>query len=235
MTFARGIGEFWQRRLEARLLGVYVIGSLAHGGFSARYSDIDMAVLAEGGLSQDDLAAMRAAATALSPPHAAKLSLFWADRAFSMGRFPPLDRVDYVDHAQPVVERERVLPPRPARDDIRAYLRGQPFESWRDGSQKFAAAETLPPGDHKPYIRCLLYPARLMLSWATGCMASNDDAVAFLRTEAPAGLDVDLIERALHCRQAGTDPDALFPARTKLPDQVAVCARVLEGLPRAGK
>ena len=62
MQFAQGIGEFWQRRLEARLLGVYVIGSLAHGGFSARYSDIDMAVLGEGGLSQDDLAAMRAAA-----------------------------------------------------------------------------------------------------------------------------------------------------------------------------
>jgi len=231
MEFARGIGEFWQRRLEARLLGAYVIGSLAHGGFSSRYSDIDMGVVAEGGLSADDLAAMRAAAAALSPPHAGKLSLFWSDRAFSTGRFPPLDRVDYVDHAQPLVERERVLPPRPTRDDIRVYLRGQPFEGWRDGSQKFSVAETLPPGDHKPYVRCLLYPARLMLSWATGGMASNDDAVAFLRTEAPAGLHVDLIERALRCRQAAADPDFLFPERTKLPDQVAACARVVEGLP----
>jgi predicted nucleotidyltransferase len=235
IAFARGIGEFWQRRLEARLLGAYVIGSLAHGGFSSRYSDIDMGVVAEGGLSPDDLAAMRAAAAALSPPHAAKLSLFWSDRAFAVWRFPPLDRVDYIDHAQPLVERERVLPPRPSRDDIRAYLRGQPFESWRDGSQKFAAAETLAPGDHKAYVRCLLYPARLMLSWATGRMASNDDAVAFLRSEAPAGLDVDLIERSLRCRQAGADPDGLFPERVKLPDQVAACARVVEGLPRSGK
>ncbi len=235
MHFARGIGDFWTRRLEARLLGVYVIGSLAHAGFSARYSDIDMGVVAEGGLAPDDVAAMREAAAVLSPAHAAKLSLFWSDRAFAMGRFPPLDRVDYLDHAEPLFERERVQPPRPSRADIRTYLRGQPFESWRAGSQQFAAAATLPPGDRKPYIRCLLYPARLMLSWATGGMASNDDAVALLRTEAPAGLDVDLIERALRCRQAAADPDFLFPERAKLPGQVAACARVVEVLPRSGK
>ena len=228
MEFARGIADFWQRRLAARLLGVYVIGSLAHGGFSRRYSDIDMALVAEGGLSDADLAAQRTAAVALSPPQAAKLSLFWADRAFTTGRFPPLDRVDYFDHAQPLVERERerVRPARPSLAEIRAYLRGQPLESWGDACQKFAAAAVLQPADHKPYIRCLLYPARLLLSWATGGMASNDDAVARLAGEAPPGLDVDLIARALKCRHDAADPDGLFADRAKLPGQFAACARV---------
>jgi hypothetical protein len=225
MAFARGIGQFWQDRLEARLLGVYVLGSLAHGGFSSRYSDIDMGVVAESGLAQADIDAMRAAAHALSPLLAPKLSLFWSDRAFSMGRFPPLDRVDYLDHAQALAERERVRPPRPSLAEIRTYLRGQPFESWRDASRKFATAETLSPADHKPFIRCLLYPARLMLSWSTGRMDSNDAAVVSLGGEAPPGLDVGLIERALRCRHDAADPDFLFPERGKLPGQHEACAR----------
>lgn len=228
-AFARAIAEFWQRRLEARALGVYLLGSLAHGGFSSRYSDIDMGVVAEGGLAPDDIDAMRQAASAVSKPHAAKLSLFWTDRGFAAGRFPPLDRVDYLDHAVPLFERERVRPDRPAVSDIRAYLRGSPFASWTEKTREFAAAATLLPADHKPYIRCLLYPARLLFSWSSGAMGSNDDAVSFLRKEAPHGLDVDLIARALDCRHAAADPDFLFAERAKLPGQHAACARVVEG------
>jgi predicted nucleotidyltransferase len=33
------------------LLGAYLIGSLAHAGFSRRYSDIDIALVTETGLS----------------------------------------------------------------------------------------------------------------------------------------------------------------------------------------
>ena len=52
-------------------------------------------------------------------------------------------------------------------------------------------------------------------------MGSNDDAVAFLGKTCPPRLDVSLIARALQCRQADADPDALFAARTTLPAQVS--------------
>ena len=52
-----------------------------------------------------------------------KVSVFWADRNFSLGRFPPLDRIDYLDHAIALIERERLRPPRPTLDEIRRYLR----------------------------------------------------------------------------------------------------------------
>jgi predicted nucleotidyltransferase len=227
-AFAREIAAFWERRLGARALGVYLLGSLAHGGFSSRYSDIDIGLVAEGGLAPDDIDAMREAADALSKPHAAKLSLFWTDRAFALGRFPPLDRVDYLDHAVPLVERERVRPERPALSDIRAYLRGSPFASWTEKTREFATAAALKSADHKPYIRCLLYPARLLLSWSSGAMGSNDDAVSALCEEAPRGLDVDLIARALACRHDAADPDFLFAERAKLLGQHAACARVVE-------
>src|SRR5262245_7537083 len=55
IDFARRIVPFWQAALGSELLGVYLIGSLAHGGFSQRYSDIDMAVVTEGEISPQTL------------------------------------------------------------------------------------------------------------------------------------------------------------------------------------
>jgi len=227
-ALAEEMAVFWEHRLGSRLLGVYLIGSLAHGGFNRRYSDIDMAVLAEDGLGSDEMAAMREDAAVLAPKLAPKLSLFWADRGFSVGRFPPLDRVDLIDHAVPLFERERVRPARPTLHDIRAYLAGAPFSSWRDGARRFAELADLTPSDHKPYVRAHLYAARFFYSWMTGGMESNDSAVAYTRAAAPRGLDLGLIEAALSCRHAAEDPDALFPARAMLPRQVKACASLLD-------
>jgi hypothetical protein len=227
-TLAEGMASFWSRRLGDRFIGAYLIGSLAHGGFSRRYSDIDMALLVEDGFDSAELAEMRVPAMGLAPDLAAKLSLFWADRGFTVGRFPPLDRVDLIDHAVSLGERDFVRPPRPTLAEVRTYLRGTPFSSWRDGAGRFAAVATLAPQDHKPYLRALLYPARFVYSWMTGGMNSNDAAVAFTAEAAIAGLDVGLIESALSCRRAAEDPDPLFGARNLLPRQVEACAALLD-------
>ena len=60
-------------------------------------------------------------------------------------------------------------------------------------------------------------------------MASNDEAVAYLRDRAPAGFDVELIGRAFQIRADAADPDPLFPARTVLPRQVDSCRRLMAG------
>ena len=225
LDLAGAIAGFWHRRIGDELLGVYLLGSLAHGGFNRRYSDIDLGVIAETPLGEDALDAMRAEAEAAFPDLAPKLSLFWADRSFSAGRFPPLDRLDYLDHAVPLAESERVRPDRPTLEEVRAYLAGAPFGTWAHNAERFAALEALEPGEHKPYLRAHLYPARLIYSWDTGRMASNDAAVAYLTDTRPAGLDLGLIERALACRHAAADPDGLFSDRGVLPAQVAACAR----------
>jgi predicted nucleotidyltransferase len=225
--FVRTLAPRWQAVLGERLIGVYLLGSLAHGGFSQRYSDIDVAIISEAGLGLPDLDAMRADATALSSALAAKLSIFWTDRAFSVGRFPPLDRADYLDHGVALIERERLLPPRPGLAEVRSYLTGKPFETWSQGAAQFAAIDTLEPKSHKSYLRAHLYPARFVYSFMTGRMASNDHAVAWLGDHAPAGLDVALIAEALACRRAAADPDRLFSARAILPRQVAACVALI--------
>lgn len=68
----------------------------------------------------------------------------------------------------------------------------------------------------------------------TGRVGSNEDAVAFLKEQPLAGLDIELIARALRCREAATDPDVLFPARAALPRQFDACASLFaEGSSRA--
>jgi predicted nucleotidyltransferase len=234
VDFASRIVPIWQAALGSELLGVYLMGSLAHGGFSRRYSDIDIAVVTEAGLSPPALDRMRSEAAALSADWGPKLSIFWTDRHFSLGRFPPLDRIDYLDHAVVLTERERVRPVRPALEEIQRYLCGAPFASWTGLVRRFTSAETLEPKDRKAYLRTLLYPGRFCYSWVTGRMGSNDDAVVFLGMTPPALLDVSLITRALLCRQADADPDSLFLARTTLPSQVDACAALLAGLAPAG-
>ncbi len=232
--FADALAAHWQTALAPELIGVYLIGSLAHGGFSRRYSDIDVAVITEKGLLPSSLERMRARAASVSEELAPKLSIFWTDRSFSVGRFPPLDRADYIDHAVTVIERDRVAPTRPALNEVRSYLAAGPLTNWATAAEAFAARDALDPKDRKSYLRALLYPARFVLSWTTGRMASNDDAVAYLARHAPDGLDVALIRRALACRQSAADPDLLFPERTLLPLHVAACKVLVAGTQASG-
>jgi predicted nucleotidyltransferase len=227
LAFTRGVAASWSAQCGARVLGVYLIGSLAHGGFSLRYSDLDVALV----MDEVDTSAidkMRRIASADSCELAAKLSLFWTDRRFASGRFPLLDRVDYLDHAVVLVERERVVPARPSLHEIRSYLCGTPFSDWAALARHFATLDVLTAEDSRRYLRTLLYPARFIFSWMTGGVASNDDAVAFLSVRAPARLDVALIARALACRRSGADPIQLFADRRGLLRQVEACEYLVD-------
>jgi predicted nucleotidyltransferase len=226
INFAHNVADFWKRRLGERLIGVYLIGSLAHGGFSSRYSDFDIAVIAEDPLTPEDCARVSERASAVSAELAPKLSLFWTNRPFSAGRFPPLDRLDLIDHGIAVIEREHVRPLRPTLNEIRTYLGAQALQNWSRQAEILSALPELTDANHKAYLRALLYPARFAYSWMTAAMGSNDDAVAWLRSQAAAGLDVDLIERALHCRNQDRDPDHLFAERSKLLLQRDACLRL---------
>lgn len=227
MAFARTLSPIWQAALGHELLGLYLIGSLAHGGFSRRYSDIDIAAVSEAGLKPEMLDSLRRQAIALSADWGPKVSVFWTDRQFAIGRFPPLDRLDYLDRPVVLAERERVTPARPVLQDIRDYLRGTPFTNWAARAKEFADAPALDAKDRKAYLRALLYPARFCFSYTTGRMTSNDDAVAYLRERTPPALDLDSIVQALQCRRTAADPDSLFYLRGRLHAQMGACAALL--------
>src|SRR5437870_357187 len=165
--FVRTLSAQCQSQLGGDLIGLYIIGSLAHGGFSRRYSDIDLAVINERALTPAQIDGLRALANGLSTELGPKMSVFWTDRSFTIGRFPPLDRADYLDHAVPLCERERIAPPRPSLDEVRVYLAGASFTNWTRSAEAFAASDALAAADRKSYLRALLYPARFVASFMT--------------------------------------------------------------------
>jgi predicted nucleotidyltransferase len=158
VDFARRLVPHLNAALGTELLAACLIGSLAHGGFSRRYSDIDMALVTEAGLLPQALDRVRSEAAALSADWGPKVSVFWTDRHFSVGRFPPLDRIDYLDRAVVLMERERPQPARPTLEEIRSYLSGAPFMNWADRVRRFAASETLEPKDRKADCTCAPMP-----------------------------------------------------------------------------
>jgi hypothetical protein len=124
------------------------------------------------------------------------------------------------------LERRHVEPQRPSRAEVRAWLAGEPLRNFAQQVARFCTLDALPREEHKRYLRAILYPARFIYSWETGAMASNDVAVTFLKARQD-GLDLDLIARALDCRNAGEDPLPLFPERTKLPQLLDACRRIV--------
>src|SRR6516225_10493583 len=91
LEFARALASSYRAQLGERLICAYLIGSLAHGGFSRRYSDIDVALITEFALDTTTLTTLRGLAAECDAALSQKLSVFWSDRNFNMGRFPPLD------------------------------------------------------------------------------------------------------------------------------------------------
>ena len=85
---------------------------------------------------------------------------------------------------------------------------GRPICGDRDGSW----------GRSQALSACAPLSARFLYSWESGTIASNDAAVSFLEGT-KFNLDLDLIKRALHCRNQGSDLTALFPERSKLTAQ----------------
>lgn len=225
--FVRNLAAPIEAAFGDNFIGLYLLGSLAHGGFSRRYSDLDICLVTEWGLTEPMLASVKQCGHGIDPGWAEKLSIFWTDRSFTIGRFPPLDRLDYLDHAVPISEREHIAPRRPTHAEVRVYLAGVPLDNWEKNCARLAVLDTLAPSDHKPMVRAVLYAARFAYSWQTGQMASNDAAVAYLFERDDCGLPLGLIETALACRRRADFPDDLFARRAELRSLIASSRRLV--------
>jgi hypothetical protein len=98
----------YRAALGSRLIAAYALGSLAHGGFSPLVSDVDLGLILDDPVGPEDQVtidtvsrSVRAGGSALEQ----RLSVFWGTSATLQGRgpggrFPPLDRLDLLDHGR---------------------------------------------------------------------------------------------------------------------------------------
>ena len=74
--------------------------------------------------------------------------------------------------------------------------------------------------DRKPYLRAILYAARLIYTWDKLVVGSNDAAVEYLHEIEPTGLDLKPIDMALACRNGKCTAEDVFALRADLRGQV---------------
>jgi hypothetical protein len=208
------VADLFNTRLGAALVEVYKLGSLAHGGYSAVYSDIDVGLLLDCAEAPDSIAEALAAAKDLDAAYGKKLSVFWGNPDHSWGRLPVIDRLDLLDHAVPLLHEHKPVFRRPTQAEIHQALRDSFERSYKPRLPELGALRHLAAHQRKPYVRAVLYPARLIYTWDNLAVDSNDRAVEYLHQVRPPGLDLRPIDLALVCRRekcAAEDVFALAP------------------------
>src|SRR5215510_8795003 len=122
LDYVGRVAEHFKSKLGSSLVEAYKIGSLAHGGFSQIYSDIDVGLILDCARSPIDMDRMITEAKTLDDEYGKKLSIFWGNPESSWGRLPGLDRVDLLDHGVPLLHNQRADFRRPSKDEIRQQL-----------------------------------------------------------------------------------------------------------------
>jgi hypothetical protein len=214
------VAERFHSELGSSLVEVYKLGSLAHGGFSAIYSDIDVGLLLNCQNPPLDFAALVIQARSLHPELGKKLSVFWGNPEFGWGRLPVIDRLDLLDHGVPLLGDHKANFTRPAQVEVHQALRESIEKSWQPRIPELQALNRLDAKDRKPYVRAILYAARLIFTWDKLAVDSNDRAVEYLHQIQPPGLDLEPIDRALACRQDRCTAEDVFALGTDLKGQV---------------
>ena len=215
------VAQHFKARLGPALVEIYKIGSLAHGGFSAIYSDLDVGLLLGCAEPPAAIAEYIAEAKARHPDYGKKLSVFWGNPEYPWGRLPVIDRLDLLDHGEPLLHNHLPAFLRPDQEEIRGALLESLQKSWLPRLDDLSRLPGLEPKDRKPYIRAVLYPARFIYTWDCLAVDSNDRAVQYLHRVQPAGLDLRPIDLALACRQEKCSADDVFALRTNLESQFA--------------
>ncbi|HEX9455194.1 MAG TPA: hypothetical protein VGA27_12560 [Candidatus Binatia bacterium] len=215
-NFVLRVANHFQAKLGTSLVDSYKLGSLAHGGFSAVYSDIDVGLLLDCAAAPAQMAELIADAKTLDTVYGKKLSIFWGNPEFTWGRLPNLDRLDLLDYGVPLLNGHKPQFRRPTKQEIRDELLRSIERSWKPRLPELNSLKELAPENHKPYIRAILYAARLIYSWDILAMESNDRAVEYLHQVQPPGLVLKAIDMALACRQGKCTADEVFALGTDL-------------------
>lgn len=199
-----------QRLMGDRLVSAYALGSLAHGGFSAHVSDVDVGLVFRDSLESGDeqtVASISASVKASGAPLAERLSLFWGSVATlkgeaGMGRFPPVDRLDLIESGRLLAGRDvrgeavkptaREMVVAAATQAIRSMTTPEVMDQIRNPASLVAAGV-------RPLTKRILFPVRFVFTARTARIGRNDAAVDYF-AGAESGPAAELALKAFEWR-----------------------------------
>ena len=175
--------------LSERLVAAYALGSLAHGGFNALVSDVDLGLILTDPIRPSDPATLAAVVDQLKGQGGLheRLSVFWGTAAslqsnHAGGRFPALDRLDLIDNGRLLYgsdARHDLL--RPSADEL--VVGGAEFALDRLGSdevvEEIRRPELLLGRGVRGLTKLVLFPVRFLFTAATGEVGTNAASVAY--------------------------------------------------------
>jgi hypothetical protein len=212
----------YRSALGERLLGAYALGSLAHGGFTPLVSDVDLGLVLADPLAEADSPAITGIAEMLrasgSELHQ-RLSVFWGTLSTLRGdaqggRFPPLDRLDLIEHGRLLDgEDARAVLPRPTRRDI--LVAGAEFALDFLSADEPRRPELLLERGVRRLTKVVLFPVRFLHAAETGSVGTNHGAVEHYLAIAGAP-SRELVAAALGWRTTPPENNALGLLRRHL-------------------
>ena len=190
-------------------VSVYIMGSLARGGFSEIASDIDLGIILKGSLdgAGEKIKDVLSAAHKNFPSVKNNISIFWGsiesiNGVIEAGRYPPFDRLDLIDHALLLSGQDvRKMLTRPTRKELEiasstfslSYLASQErieeFHNCRCIADKGVVYTT----------KTILFPARFIYLERTGEIAGNKESSRYYLDNFK-GADAELIKYGYHWR-----------------------------------
>ena len=217
-SLVQDITKLSQSTFQGRCTAVYVMGSLARGGFSEVASDIDIGLILEGPLNPQDETDVDRILSEMLERNAAvrnKVSLFWGsidsiDGVVEAGRYPPFDRLDLIDHALLLAGRDvRSQLKRPSKREL--VVSSAEFALDRLDSdqvlEKFHDCGLLASQGTVTVTKRVLFPARFIYMVKAGEIAGNEASYKYY-ADSFSGPDAELVSQAYHWRMNAL-PDEL--------------------------
>jgi predicted nucleotidyltransferase len=236
--------EACRAALGERLTAAYALGSLAHGGFSALVSDIDLGLIVADPLRSsdgDEIEAVASVQKRAGSQLAERLSVFWGTPSTLRGdreggRFPPLDRLDLIENGRLLagVDSRDGLP-RPGAEELLIsgaefaldFLSGVGAQSGtapgglgslrpagRGAIDEIRDPDKLVARGVRHLTKIVLFPVRFMFTAATGRVGANDDAVGWYLETVDAPAR-ELVASAQAWRAAPPDDEKAAAARLR--------------------
>lgn len=193
-----------------RCVAVYVMGSLARGGFSENASDIDIGIILDDPLFKNDAQCIQKIQSDASEKHSSvknQVSIFWGSLTSinginDAGRYPPFDRLDLIDHALLLIgEDVRAKLQRPSKKELE--IAGAEFALEYLGSKEAIEElfdyETIIQKGSAHVSKTVLFPARFIYLEETGEIAGNDVSYQYY-IDHFSGPDADLVKHGYQWR-----------------------------------
>jgi predicted nucleotidyltransferase len=183
---------------------VYIMGSLARGGFSEIASDIDIGVILSEPLSDVSSKIDKIKDTSLEkyPLVHNSVSIFWGsiesiNGLVDIGRYPPFDRLDLIDHALLVSGqdiRDKLVKPSKRELEIASVEFSLDYLGTQKRQEEFSHCNRIAEKGAVYVTKTILFPARFIYLAQTGKIAGNDMSYKNYMANF-SGADADLVEQ----------------------------------------